>query len=69
METCFNNKISYKYAHQLYEHMREKLEVVPDNRVKLIHFDHRREDLKQQKVTQPSNKQPKQALQGSFAQN
>jgi len=47
METCFNNKISYKYAHQLYEHMREKLEVVPDNRVKLIHFDHRREDLKQ----------------------
>lgn len=47
METCYHHS-TYKISHILYETMC-RYDVVPDNKIKMLHFDHRREDIKREK--------------------
>lgn len=42
--TCYHNS-SYKISKKIYDTMCQ-YDVLPDNRIKLMHFDHRREDIK-----------------------
>jgi len=44
IHTCYHNS-TFKISHTIYETMNQH-EVIPDNRIKLMHFDHRREAIK-----------------------
>lgn len=44
METCYHHS-TYKVSNAIYDTMC-RYDVTSDNRIKLMHFDHRREDIK-----------------------
>lgn len=54
IEICYRHA-SYKMAHTIYETMC-RYDVVPDNRIKLLHFDHRQEDIKAQRKIEKKDK-------------
>ena len=47
IDACYHYS-SYKISHTIFETM-QQYDVQPDNRIKLMHFDHRREAIKKQK--------------------
>jgi predicted DNA-binding antitoxin AbrB/MazE fold protein len=57
IEACYKNG-TFKMTQKIYETM-ERYEILPDNRIRLMHFDHHRQDIIANVKTQKTQKKQK----------